>query len=234
MDTAGSPGGNVSTTVRLCALESIRSRSTRLRTFTGVSVIIAAFLALSCISTPDPAVLRWIIPDGLLPFTGPVSRAPSALQALLDDGTLAALHVEPETVLTMLGPGHQWSDDGVTVRSALVDALGIPRSWQGHETARALGPDDALVAAAQQIIDGPLGDFVASHGGRLTVREAHDGIVDVVLDGSCHGCPAAVMTLRVRLERRLRRRCPWLRCVRQVTANSCPTPHPHDGTPARA
>ena len=39
------------------------------------------------VTTPDPAVLRWVVPDGLLPFTGSVARAPRMLQALLDDGS---------------------------------------------------------------------------------------------------------------------------------------------------
>ena len=83
------------------------------------------------VTTPDPDVLRWVVPDGLLPFTGEVAHAPALLQALIDDGTLSSVRVDGGAVLTLLGPGHSWRTEGARVRSALVDALGAPQSWQG-------------------------------------------------------------------------------------------------------
>ncbi|PHP53307.1 hypothetical protein BW737_003590, partial [Actinomyces ruminis] len=80
------------------------------------------------VATPDPAVMRWVVPDGLLGFSGTVARAPRLLQALLDDGTLAGIEAVPGAVLTLLGEGRSWQADGAAVRSALVDALGVPGS----------------------------------------------------------------------------------------------------------
>ncbi len=55
-------------------------------------------------TTPDPDVLRWVIPDGLLAFTGEVAHAPALLQQLLDDGTLPRIfdHYDPKTVMWLL------------------------------------------------------------------------------------------------------------------------------------
>ena len=128
-------------------------------------------------TTPDPDVLRWVIPDGLLAFTGEVAHAPALLQQLLDDGTLRSVRVDGGGVLTLLGTGHDWRTEGARVRSALVDALGAPKSWKGAATAHASGPDDALEAAARQIADGSLGTFVNSHGGALVVHSVRDGVV---------------------------------------------------------
>ena len=102
-------------------------------------------------TTPDPDVLRWVVPDGLLPFTGEVAHAPALLQKLMDDGTLRSVRVDGGGVLTLLGAGHDWRTEGARVRSALVDALGAPTSWKGASTSHASGPDDALEAAARQI-----------------------------------------------------------------------------------
>ena len=93
-------------------------------------------------------MLRWVIPDGLLPFTGEVAHAPALLQKLMDDGTLRSVRVDGGGVLTLLGAGHDWRTEGARVRSALVDALGAPTSWKGASTSHASGPDDALEAAA--------------------------------------------------------------------------------------
>ena len=95
-------------------------------------------------TTPDPDVLRWVVPDGLLPFTGEVAHAPAMLQALIDDGTLKSVRVDGGAVLTLLGPGHSWRTEGARVRSALVDALGAPKSWEGDASAHEFGPDDAM------------------------------------------------------------------------------------------
>ena len=157
------------------------------------------------LTTPDPDVLRWVVPDGLLPFTGGVAHAPSLLQALLDDGTLSAVQVEDGAVLTLLGDGRSWRREGARVRSALVDALGAPGSWKGGEAARASGPDDSLEAAARQIA-----------GGSLVVRSVRDGVVEIAMEGACDDCPAAEITMHARFEHLLRRRCPWLVEVRRV------------------
>ena len=167
-------------------------------------------------TTPDPDVLRWVIPDGLLPFTGEVAQAPTLLQKLMDDGTLRSVRVDGGGVLTLLGAGHDWRTEGARVRSALVDALGAPKSWRGADTAHASGPDDALEAAARQIADGSLGTFVNSHGGALVVHSVRDGVVEIAMEGACDHCPAAEITMHARFEHLLRRRCPWLVEVRRI------------------
>ena len=168
------------------------------------------------VTTPDPAVLRWVVPDGLLPFTGSVARAPRMLQALLDDGVLAGLEVVPGAVLTLLAPGRIWSEAGSAVRSALVDALGIPGSWEAAPGAVGVGPDEVLEAAAREIAEGPVGQIARAHGGSFTVQRVADGVVKVALEGACQDCPAAVVTMHARFEHLLRRRCPWLVSVREA------------------
>ena len=102
------------------------------------------------------------------------------------------------------------------MRSALVDALGAPESWEGDASAHEFGPDDALEAAARQIADGSLGTFVNSHGGALVVHSVRDGVVEIAMEGACDHCPAAEITMHARFEHLLRRRCPWLVEVRRV------------------
>ncbi|WP_136314386.1 NifU family protein [Actinomyces procaprae] len=172
------------------------------------------------LATPDPAVLRWVIPDGLLGFSGTVARAPRLLQALLDDGTLACIEAVPGAVLTLLGAGHSWQDDGARVRTALVDALGAPGAWEPAEDAVGVGPDEALEAAAREIAAGPVGAIAAAHGGSFTVQKVADGVVEVALEGACRDCPAAVITMHARFKHLLRRRCPWLVDVREAPACS--------------
>jgi Fe-S cluster biogenesis protein NfuA len=167
----------------------------------------------ACAGQPDQ--LRWIIPAGLLHFTGTPTAVPAAVAALLDDGTLTEIRVEPGAVVTVLRGGQDRARAGARVRSALHAALDEPAGWR-----RAGNPqranDEALHVAAAALLDGPVGQFAQSHGGSIELVGAQDGIVTVRLAGACHGCPAARHTLRKRLEEQLRRHHPDLRAVAEA------------------
>ncbi len=171
---------------------------------------------------PEPtgriSELRWRVPAGLLPFTGPVAGVRGALGQLLLDGTVETLLVEPAAVVTVLGPGHGWRGDGARVRSALQAALAEPAGWRPGPGCTPLTSDQALLWAAEEVVRGRLGDFVRSHGGSLTVLGADGGVVEVAMAGACDGCRTAGFTLHSRFEQELRRRCPWLDGVRAVPA----------------
>lgn len=50
--------------------------------------------------------------------------------------------------------------------------------------------------------------FLRQDGGDCEIVEAKDGVVKVRLQGSCHGCPFAEMTLRTRVEKIIKDRVP--------------------------
>jgi ferrous iron transport protein B len=70
-----------------------------------------------------------------------------------------------------------------------------------------------LRRAAHGLLDGPVGDLARSHGGHIELADVSAGVVEVRLHGACHGCPAARLTLRHRLEQQLRRQYPDVREV---------------------
>ncbi|MCU7729084.1 NifU family protein [Actinoplanes sp. KI2] len=160
----------------------------------------------------EPDRLRWIVPAGTLTVTGVAVAVPDPLAALLADGTLAEIAVEPSAVLTRLGPGRGWAVDGPRVRTALHAALERSDAWAVAPTLDR-GFDALLAAEVRKLLDGAAGEFARSHGGGIELLDVHDGVVTVRLAGACHGCPAARITLHQRLERELRRRCPAVRAV---------------------
>ncbi|MCF4141062.1 NifU family protein [Streptomyces sp. Tue 6430] len=171
--------------------------------------------------------LRWIVPAGVLTGTGPLAEVPEPLAALVADGTLAQIALEGEAVVTCLGADRTWLREGARVRSALHAALDDPAGW--IPAGGAPGDDDALLyGVAREVLAGEVGDFVRSHGGSIGLVGVRDGIVTVRLGGACHGCPASWFTLHQRLERRLRRRHPGLREVRNATFPVSLFGRPHD------
>lgn len=165
-----------------------------------------------------PGRLRWIIPTGTLSGTGPLVDVPAPLAALLADGTLTRITLEPTAVVTCLAPDRTWAAEGARVRTALHTALEDPAGWTTAPDPGGLGEDALLYAAAQEVLDGEVGAFARSHGGTIDLVDVTDGVVTVRLGGTCHGCPASWFTLHQRLEHRLRRRHPALRAVRNVTS----------------
>ncbi|MEU2896511.1 NifU family protein [Streptomyces sp. NPDC088106] len=165
-----------------------------------------------------PGRLRWIIPAGTLTGTGAPADVPAPLAALLADGTLTRITVEPAAVVTHLAPGRTWAAEGARVRSALHAALEEPAAWIAAPDPGGSGEDALLYAAAQEVLAGEVGDFARSHGGTIDLVDAVDGVVTVRLGGACHGCPASWFTLHRRLEDGLRRRHPALREVRGASS----------------
>jgi Fe-S cluster biogenesis protein NfuA len=167
----------------------------------------------------------------VLPFAGDPAAVPGPLAGLLDDGTLTAVQLQPDAVVTHLAAGRSWTADGARVRSAVHRSLEHPGSWlpgPGSESAPSgPGPLDAgdaqLEAVARELARGEAGRLASSHGGTIEVLGVQDGVVRLRLGGSCDGCPAAGTTLHLHLEAELRRRCPSLREVRAETTRAATT-----------
>ena len=151
--------------------------------------------------TGDDRVVRWVMPAGTLPV-GRVRRAPGRLGRMLDDGTLAGGLVEHTAVWLWLREDLVWPAWGSAVQTALREALADPAGWQIDPC-----PGEILESVTADVLAGPVGDFVRSHGGSVTALREGEA-VEVRLGGACEHCPAAELTLRSRFLEAMKRRCP--------------------------
>lgn len=163
--------------------------------------------------TDDPQEVRWVIPAGTLPLVGPVTDVPGALGDMMRAGTVAGVEVEPRAVRIRLSDGEAWAQHGARLWDALAQALREPQTWR---PAAAVGGDEVLRATLQDVLDGPIGDYIRSHGGEIVIAGVQDGRAEVRMHGACAQCPAAGFTLHARLEAELRRRYPDLVELRAV------------------
>lgn len=85
-------------------------------------------------------------------------------------------------------------------------------------------PDEADAANAALESIRP---YVQSHGGEVAVLEATGGVVKVRLSGSCSGCTASSITLRMGVERALRESLPGFVAL-EVEEDDAPE-HPPPG-----
>jgi Fe/S biogenesis protein NfuA len=78
--------------------------------------------------------------------------------------------------------------------------------------------DASLVERVRYLIDAEVNPQLASHGGRVTLREVTaEGIVVLQFGGGCHGCGMVDVTLRNGIEKTLCEKIPEVTGVRDVT-----------------
>lgn len=128
--------------------------------------------------------------------------------------------------------------------SLFVDAASVPfldgaavdyvhSSTGGELTIRAPAlrgtpPDEnaSLVERVRYVIESEVNPQLASHGGRVSLREVTaEGVVVLQFGGGCHGCGMVDVTLRNGVERTLKARVP------EVTGVSDATDHTSGSTP---
>lgn len=159
-------------------------------------------IPMHAVATEDPQRVRWVIDHERMPAAGRVRHAPGRLGELQDDGVIDELAVAGSEIAITLSPRQSWRVRGEEIRVALADALREPAGWSIAPIERA----GDLTRAVQEVLDGPIGEFAASHGGAIELVEVTGDQVRVRMAGACHGCPAAESTLYDRLQRELRRR----------------------------
>ena len=80
------------------------------------------------------------------------------------------------------------------------------------------GDDAAVEERVRHVLDAEINPRLASHGGRVSLREVTaDGIVVLQFGGGCHGCGMVEATLRNGVETTLRERVPEVTGVRDAT-----------------
>lgn len=87
----------------------------------------------------------------------------------------------------------------------LEDKQGVSYQYSGEEA--------AIVKKIQELINTYVKPAVEMDGGNIEFKSFHNGIVSVILQGSCSGCPSATVTLKSGIEAMLRRMIPEVKEV---------------------
>lgn len=75
------------------------------------------------------------------------------------------------------------------------------------------GDNAELVARIRELIDTYVKPAVEMDGGNIEFKSFQDGIVTVILQGSCSGCPSSTVTLKSGIEGMLKRMVPEVKEV---------------------
>lgn len=76
--------------------------------------------------------------------------------------------------------------------------------------------DDEIVVQIKNVLEEYIKPAVEMDGGAITFDSYNDGVVKVLLQGSCSGCPSSTITLKAGIESLLQRAIPDIKAVEAV------------------
>ena len=174
--------------------------------------------------TPNPQSIKWVLSKEIVPtgttanFSTAVAGDVSPLAARLFglagiEGVFLASHFVTVTKRDELA----WTD----VAQGVVDAIKAHVASGEPALGAAFAPESDTPAGSieeriKTILENEIRPAVAMDGGDVVFASFRDGVVEVVLQGSCAGCPSSTATLRFGIEARLRDEIPEVTRVVQV------------------
>jgi Fe-S cluster biogenesis protein NfuA len=174
--------------------------------------------------TPNPESLKWVLsqeltaPGVTASFQAPVSAEVSPLAArLFAIPDVLGVFLAPSFVTVTKRAGREWTDLAQPIVDALKAFAAAGESALGPAFSRVdRSEESGVVARIKHILENEVRPAVARDGGDVVFAGFHDGVVEVVLQGSCVGCPSSTATLRFGIEGRLREEIPEVVKVVQV------------------
>ncbi len=119
-----------------------------------------------------------------------------------------------------------WNDVIPSVRQFLKDYLEEGKSVINEEELAAVkqtssnevaADDDDVVKRIKELLDNYVRPAVEMDGGAIQFRSYEDGVVNLMMQGSCSGCPSSMITLKAGIEGMMKRMIPE---VKEVVAEA--------------
>jgi Fe-S cluster biogenesis protein NfuA len=171
--------------------------------------------------TPNPNSIKWVLGQsvadvvGSASFSHSVTAEVSPLAApILDLGGVEGVYLGPTFITVTKADRVEWTDLAAPI-------VAVIKAWVASGEL-ALGPafvvpvradDDAITVKIRAVLERDIRPYVEQDGGEIVFAGYHDGVVEVVLQGACAGCPSSSITLKMGIEARLKEEIPEVQSV---------------------
>lgn len=174
--------------------------------------------------TPNPQSIKWVLGHTLAPpgitahFLEPVGEGLSPLAArLFEIDGVVGVFLAPSFVTVTKREDREWTDLAQPVVDAIKEFVASGREALGPDfQPEARAAEGEVVERIRRVLENEVRPAVAMDGGDVVFAGYRDGVVEVILQGSCVGCPSSTATLRLGIEARLREEVPEVNRVVQV------------------
>ncbi len=182
--------------------------------------------------TPNPETMKFVANKLLYPgksidFPDIESAKPSPLAVeLFTFPFIKAVFIASNFVTLTKTTETNWQDVIPSVRQFLKDYLEEGKPVINAEEAAAIkkeanneisAGDDDVVKRIKELLDNYVRPAVEMDGGAIQFRSYDDGVVNLMLQGSCSGCPSSMITLKSGIEGMMKRMIPE---VKEVVAEA--------------
>lgn len=184
-------------------------------------------------STPNPASLKFVANRALNPapsilYTDLASAKSSPLAlALFKFPFIKNIFIAANFITITKIDAIEWQDVMHALRDFLTTYLNGDEPIFNKETPPVIHVDGRVNIAAQEapkpftdietkiagILDEYIKPAVESDGGAISLKSFNEGIVTVIMQGSCSGCPSSTYTLKAGIEGLLKRLVPEVESV---------------------
>jgi Fe-S cluster biogenesis protein NfuA len=182
--------------------------------------------------TPNPETMKFVANKLLYPgksidFPDVESAKPSPLAVeLFGFPFIKAVFIASNFVTLTKNPETDWNDVTATIRQFLKEYLEEGKVIINEdevatiktESTNSIHADDSdVVKRIKELLDNYVRPAVEMDGGAIQFKSYDAGTVNLMLQGSCSGCPSSMITLKAGIEGMMKRMIPE---VQEVVAES--------------
>src|SRR5574339_362317 len=189
-------------------------------------------ISISTEMTPHPETMKFVANKLLYPgksidFPDVESAKPSPLATeLFGYPFIRAVFIASNFVTLTKTPETDWNDVIPTIRQFLKEYLEEGKPVINEEEMAAVTPqstnevaadDDDVVKRVKELLENYVKPAVEMDGGAIQFKSYNNGVVNLMLQGSCSGCPSSMITLKAGIEGMMKRMIPE---VKEVVAEA--------------
>lgn len=178
--------------------------------------------------TPNPETMKFVANKLLYPgksvdFPDVESAKPSPLAVeLFGFPFIKAVFIASNFVTLTKTSDTEWNDVIPTIRQFLKDYLEENKTVINEDEIATIQPestnivaadDDDVVKRIKELLENYVKPAVEMDGGAIQFKSYDEGVVKLMLQGSCSGCPSSMITLKAGIEQMMKRMIPEVKEV---------------------
>lgn len=178
--------------------------------------------------TPNPETMKFVANKLLYPgksidFPDAESAKPSPLaMELFGFPFIKAVFIASNFVTLTKSPDADWQDIISSIRLFLKDYLEAGKTVINEDEVVAIkrestneiaADDNDVVKRIKELLENYVKPAVEMDGGAIQFRSYEDGVVTLMMQGSCSGCPSSMITLKAGIEGMMKRMIPEVKEV---------------------
>jgi Fe-S cluster biogenesis protein NfuA len=170
--------------------------------------------------TPNPETMKFVANKLLYPgksidFPDTESAKPSPLAIeLFGFPFIKAVFIASNFVTLTKTPDTDWDDVIPSIRPVINEEEIILVKSEGNSID---ADDDDVVKRIKELLENYVKPAVEMDGGAIQFKSYNEGTVNLMLQGSCSGCPSSMITLKAGIEGMMKRMIPE---VKEVVAEA--------------